>query len=75
MVLVKLFCSEEVKATVWDFASFKCPGPDGVNFGFIKDFWDDMNADIIRFVTDFHRNGKLLKRYKEYFHYSNPKKG
>jgi len=60
-VLVKSFCSEVVKAKAWDCDSFKCPGPNGVNFGFIKDFWDGMKDDILRFVTDFHRNSKLLK--------------
>lgn len=50
-----------VKAVVWDCDSFKCPGPDGVNFGFIKQFWVDMKEDIMHFVLDFPRNDKLLK--------------
>lgn len=36
--LVKPFTMEEVKAAVWNCDSFKCSGPDGVNFDFIKDF-------------------------------------
>jgi len=59
--LVKPFSMEELKIAVWDCDSYKCPGPDGVNFGFIKDFWDDMKVDLLRFVSEFHRNGKLLK--------------
>jgi len=35
---VKPFSMEELKVAVWDCDSFKCSGPDGVNFGFIKDF-------------------------------------
>lgn len=38
----KPFLEEEVKATVWDNDSFICPGLDGVNFSFIKDFWLDI---------------------------------
>ena len=35
--LIKPFSLDEVKAAVWDCDCFKSPGPDGVNFGFIKD--------------------------------------
>jgi len=59
--LIKPFTLDEVKNAVWDCDCFKCPGPDGANLGFIKDFWCDIKEDIMRFVTDFHRNGKLLK--------------
>jgi len=34
---------------------------DGINFGFIKNFWNEMKDDIVRFITEFHRNGKLSK--------------
>ncbi|GAU10308.1 hypothetical protein TSUD_422640, partial [Trifolium subterraneum] len=59
--LIKPFALEEVKATVWDCDSYKSPGPDGVNFGFIKDFWTEMHSDIMRFISEFHRNGRLTK--------------
>jgi hypothetical protein len=45
--LIKPFSVEEVKAAVWDCDSFKSPGPDGVNFGFIKEFWDVLQTDVI----------------------------
>jgi len=32
------FSEAEVKAAVWDCDSFKSPGPDGIHFGFIKEF-------------------------------------
>ncbi|MCI52282.1 cysteine-rich receptor-like protein kinase, partial [Trifolium medium] len=35
--------------------------PDGINFVFIKDFWTELKADIMRFITEFHHNGKLSK--------------
>ncbi|MCH82498.1 cysteine-rich receptor-like protein kinase, partial [Trifolium medium] len=59
--LIKPFSIDEVKAAVWDCDSFKSPGPDGINFGFIKDFWAEMQGDIMRFVSEFHRNGRLTK--------------
>jgi hypothetical protein len=59
--LIKPFSLEEVKATVWDCDSYKSPGPDDINFGFIKDFWTEMQGDVMRFIAEFHRNGKLTK--------------
>jgi hypothetical protein len=59
--LTKPFSEVEVKEAVWDCDSFKSPGPDGVNFGFLKDFWDDLKGDVMRYISEFHRNGKLTK--------------
>ena len=59
--LIKPFSVEEVKQAVWDCDSFKSPGPDGVNLGFIKDFWPELQEDFMRFISDFHWNGKLSK--------------
>ncbi|GAU25751.1 hypothetical protein TSUD_216830 [Trifolium subterraneum] len=59
--LTKPFSLEEVKSAVWDCDSYKSPGPDEINFGFIKDFWPELQADIMRFIAEFHRNGKLTK--------------
>jgi hypothetical protein len=72
--LIRPFTIEEVKATVWDCDSYKCPGSDGVNFGFIKDFWVDMKDDLMRFVTEFHCNGKLMKGINNTFITLIPKK-
>lgn len=36
--LIKSFLLEEIKASIWDCDSFKCPGPDGINLGLFKDF-------------------------------------
>ncbi|MCI12989.1 endonuclease/exonuclease/phosphatase family protein, partial [Trifolium medium] len=52
---------EEVKAAVWDCDSYKSPEPNEINFGFIEEFWVDFIDDIMRFITDFHRNGRLTK--------------
>ena len=55
--LTRIFTLEEVKQAIWDCDSFKSPGPDDINLGFIKDIKDD----FMRFVTEFHRNGRLTK--------------
>jgi hypothetical protein len=59
--LVKHFTVEEVKLAVWDYDCFKSPGSAGVNFGFIKDLWEELQIDVMRFILDFHRNGKLTR--------------
>jgi len=59
--LIKPFLVAEVKEAIWECDSFKSPGPDDVNFGFIKDFWPELKDDVMRFVSEFHRNGKLAK--------------
>ena len=55
------FFLEEVKQAIWDCDSFKSPGQDDINFGFIKQFWLELKDDFMRFVVEFHRNGKLTK--------------
>jgi len=57
-----------------DCDSFKSPGPDGVNFGFLKEFWSDMKQDIMRFMTEFHRNGRLSRGINSTFIALIPKK-
>ncbi|KEH40790.1 hypothetical protein MTR_1g035380 [Medicago truncatula] len=39
-------------------------GLDGINFGFVKEFWPEIKNDLIRFISEFHRNGKLTKNIK-----------
>jgi hypothetical protein len=59
--LIKPFILEQIKATIWDCDSYKCPGPDGINLGFFKDFWDVLKIDLLNFFGEFFRNGKLTK--------------
>jgi len=59
--LIKIFTVEEVKVAVSDYDSYKCPGPDGISFGFSKEFWDILKDDLMRFLREFHRNGKYSK--------------
>jgi hypothetical protein len=59
--LIKPFSLEEVRRVVWDCDSYNSPGLDGITFGFIKEFWELLKDDIMRFILEFHRNGKLSK--------------
>ena len=63
MGLIKPFSLDEVKAAVWDCDNFKCSGPDGISFGFIKEFWDILKVDMMRFLVEFHRKENWLKGY------------
>ena len=40
-----------------DCGSEKSPGPNGLNFKFIKQFWELLKPEIRRFITAFHANG------------------
>lgn len=56
-MLVERFHEEEVKRAVWSCGSDKSLGPDGFNFKFIKQFWDIIKYDFLRFLDEFHVNG------------------
>jgi hypothetical protein len=32
-----------------------------VNFGFLKDFWEDVKGGMMCSITDFHKNGRLTR--------------
>lgn len=51
----------EIKATLFAMPLNKSPGPDGYSVEFLRASWDTVGVDIIKAVTEFFRNGKLLK--------------
>ena len=55
------FREDEVKRAVWDCRSDKSPGPDGLNFKFIKQLWPSIKPDFLRFLDEFHVNGLFPK--------------
>nr|KYP51174.1 LINE-1 reverse transcriptase isogeny [Cajanus cajan] len=61
LMLVAKFDEEEVKEAVWDCASLKSPGPDGLNFKFIKAFWEVMKKEFLVFLEEFHTTGKFSR--------------
>jgi hypothetical protein len=59
--IIRPFTLEEVKQAIWDCDSYKSPGPNDISFGFLKQFWNVVKDDFMRFATEFHRNGRLPK--------------
>ena len=70
---IKSFSIDEVKKVVWDCDNYKSPRPNGVNFGFVKEFWCDLKEDVVHFLTEFHRNGKLSRGINTTFIVLTPK--
>ncbi|KHN41455.1 hypothetical protein glysoja_031088, partial [Glycine soja] len=52
--LIAPFLDHEIKEAVWSCGGDKCPGPDGFNFNFIKEFWGVLKTDFRRFIDEFH---------------------
>lgn len=50
-----------------DYDSYRSPWPDGINFGFIKDFLLKLKDDFMLFLSKLYRNGKLTKGLKNTF--------
>jgi len=65
--LIKPFCIEEVKAEVSDCDSYISHLAGGINFGFIKQFWDVLKEDFMRFLLEFHRAARLAKAIDCFF--------
>ena len=57
--LVHRFDEKEVKDTVWDCGSHKSPGPNGLNFKFIKEFWEVIKREVLRFLDEFYVNDRF----------------
>lgn len=60
-LLITSFKEVKIRSAVWDYDSDKSPSLDGVNFQFIKKFSDLFKDDFLKFVQEFHCNGKLAK--------------
>ena len=50
------FQEEEVKRAIWDCGSDKSPGPNGLTFKFIKQFWHIIKPDVLRFLDELYVN-------------------
>lgn len=53
------FTSQEIKTAIWSCGGEKAPGPDGFTFKLLKDKWDIIKEDVIKFVKHFEASGTL----------------
>lgn len=60
-ILVEHFHEKESNDAMWECESEKSPGPDGLNFKFIKEFWGIIKSDVLRFLDEFYVNGIFPK--------------
>ncbi|CAL5355041.1 unnamed protein product [Camellia sinensis] len=68
------FTEAEIKSAVMECDGNKAPGPDGFNMLCFQKFWNVMKGEVINFVNEFHRNGKLVKGINSSFITLIPKK-
>ncbi|GKU90664.1 hypothetical protein SLEP1_g4631 [Rubroshorea leprosula] len=73
-MLTQPFTEEEVKEAVWNCDNTKAPRPDGFNFGFLKAQWEVIKEDVLKFLMDFHKNGRLVRGSNASFIVLIPKK-
>lgn len=59
-MLTTVFSEEEIRVVVNSFDNSKSPRPDRFNFGFLKDFWEEMKGDFIRMFEESHEHGKIV---------------
>ena len=50
-----------MRAAMCKCGSVKSLGPDRLNFKFIKEFWDILKTNVLRFMDEFHANGVFPK--------------
>jgi hypothetical protein len=60
-LLAAVFSVDEIEAVVRSSDGSKCPGPDGFNFAFFKEFWYLLKTDFRIFFDQFHAN-KIIPR-------------
>ena len=51
------FSMDKVWEVIRDCEGNKAPGPEGLNFNFIKSNWEVIKDDVMHFFADFHRDG------------------
>ncbi|GKU94710.1 hypothetical protein SLEP1_g8163 [Rubroshorea leprosula] len=60
-LLKRVFSEVEVKEAIWDCDSSKSPSPDGFNFRFIKEMWEDIKPEVVAFIQEFHKHGRIVR--------------
>ncbi|GKB38253.1 hypothetical protein Tco_0883195 [Tanacetum coccineum] len=55
------FAIHEIKEAIWSCCGSKAPGPDGLNFNFMKRYWNTFEADFVNSIKHFENCGRLAK--------------
>ncbi|GAU40168.1 hypothetical protein TSUD_292720 [Trifolium subterraneum] len=66
-LLVDTFMIAEIEKVVKNSDGSKCPGPDGFNFAFIKEFWGMLRSDVRILFDQFHANDCIPNCLMSYF--------
>ncbi|KAJ0589790.1 putative RNA-directed DNA polymerase [Helianthus annuus] len=53
------FSLEEIKTAVFGCGDDRAPGPDGVNFRFVKRFWHLLESDFVDIMDEFYASGSI----------------
>ena len=53
------FSAVEIKSATWSCNGAKGPGPDGLNFNFVKKFWPLIGNSFIEAILHFEKFGRL----------------
>ncbi|GKA57898.1 RNA-directed DNA polymerase, eukaryota [Tanacetum coccineum] len=61
LLLESSISMDELKRAVDDCSGSKAPGPDGLNFNFIKRYWEILKVDFHKCVAHFEATGRLSR--------------
>ena len=72
--LVSPFEEEEIKKAVFDCDGNKSPGPNGFTLAFFQKCWEEVKADVMAVMNDFHSSGIVNRGVNETYIALIPKK-
>ena len=72
--LIRSFEEEEVRKAVLDCDGSKSPGPDGYSLTFFQKCWEEIKADVMLVMNDFHAFGVVNRGVNETYIALIPKK-
>ncbi|KAK2640829.1 hypothetical protein Ddye_022592 [Dipteronia dyeriana] len=55
------FKLDKVLIALANYDGNKAPGPNELNLNFIESHWGNIQEDFVNFVTEFHKNGSVVK--------------
>ncbi|KAK2658233.1 hypothetical protein Ddye_004766 [Dipteronia dyeriana] len=61
------FTDEEIWAALCDCDGNKASGPDGLNLNFVKTNWEVIKEDFLNFISEFHKEGLVVKHLNSTF--------